>query len=159
MLDASVLRAYACLLSTKEETRTLRALAPAWYRSSWLMSREPRKVCPALISPPLARQPSEAAPEEVLCRLPRECLGCLVDEDGPYMPTSTATPWAAGRQVWGTPVPRTPIVAPGPKACSGLASRRSQRSSTEHRGPQKPAALVDAWRLIGRGRLRFPTLP
>ena len=25
--------------------------------------------------------------------------------------------------------------------------------------PQKPAALVDAWRLIGRWRLRFPTLP
>ena len=30
LLDASVLRAYACLLSTKEETRTLRALAPVW---------------------------------------------------------------------------------------------------------------------------------
>ena len=25
--------------------------------------------------------------------------------------------------------------------------------------PQKPAAPVDTWRLIGRGRLRFPTLP
>src|SRR4051812_1674315 len=59
----------------------------------------------------------------------------------------------------GTPVPRTPTVAPGPKMCSGLASRRSQRSSTERRGPQQPAVLVDAWRLIGRGRLRFPTLP
>ena len=29
----------------------------------------------------------------------------------------------------------------------------------ERRGPQKPAALVDAWRLIGRGRLRFPMMP
>ena len=59
----------------------------------------------------------------------------------------------------GTPVPITPTVAPGPKARSDLASRRSQRASAEHRGPQQPAALVDAWRLIGRGRLRFPTLP
>ena len=59
----------------------------------------------------------------------------------------------------GTPVPRTPTVAPGPKVRSGLASRRSQGSSTEHRGPQKPAASVDARRLIGRGCLRFPTLP
>ena len=68
---------------------------------------------------------------------------------------------AAGRRQasLGTPIPRTPTVAPGPKVRSGLASRRSQRSSAEHRGPQKPAALVDAWRLIGRGRLRFPTLP
>ena len=32
---------------------------------------------------------------------PREGLECLVDEDGPYRPASTATPWAAGRQVWG----------------------------------------------------------
>src|SRR3954471_19324695 len=59
----------------------------------------------------------------------------------------------------GTPVPRTPTVAPGPKARSGLASRRSQRSRVECRGPPNPAALVDAWRLIGRGRLHFPTLP
>ena len=58
-----------------------------------------------------------------------------------------------------TPVPRMPTVAPGPKARSGLASRRSEGSSSERRGPQKPAASVDAWRLIGRGRLRFPTLP
>ena len=59
----------------------------------------------------------------------------------------------------GTPVPRTPTAAPGPKARSGLASRRSQGSSLERRGPQKPGALVDAWRLIGHGRLRFPMLP
>ena len=52
-----------------------------------------------------------------------------------------------------------PTVAPGPKVRSGLASRRSQGSSTERCGPQKPAASVDAWQLIGRGRLRFPTLP
>ena len=59
----------------------------------------------------------------------------------------------------GTPVPRTLTVAPGPKVGSGLASRRSQGSSSEHRRPQKPATSVDAWRLIGPGRLRFPTLP
>ena len=59
----------------------------------------------------------------------------------------------------GTPVPRTPTVAPGPKVRSGLASRQCQGSSSEHRGTQKPAASVDAWQLIGCGRLRFPTLP
>ena len=59
----------------------------------------------------------------------------------------------------GTPVPRTPTVAPGPKVRSGLASRRSEGPSSEHCGPQKPVASVDVWRLIGRGRLRFPTLP
>ena len=59
----------------------------------------------------------------------------------------------------GTPVPRMLTVDPGPKVCSGLASRRSQGSSSERRGPQNPAASVDVWRLIGRGRLRFPTLP
>ena len=56
----------------------------------------------------------------------------------------------------GTPVPRTPTIAPRPKVRSGLASRRSQGSSSEHRGPPKPAASVDAWRLIGRGRLCCP---
>jgi hypothetical protein len=35
----------------------------------------------------------------------------------------------------GTPVPRTPTVAPGPKARSNLASRRRQRASAERRGP------------------------
>ena len=48
--DASVLFACAGLLSIKEEIRTLCALTPAWYRSSWLTSREPREVCLALIS-------------------------------------------------------------------------------------------------------------
>ena len=68
---------------------------------------------------------------------------------------------AAGRRQasLGTLVPRTPTVAPGPKVRSGLASRRSQGSSSEHCGPQKPAASINAWWLIGRRRLRFPTLP
>ncbi len=47
-------------------------LAPAWSRSSWLTSRGPREVCLALISPPLVSLSGEAAPEEVLCRPPRE---------------------------------------------------------------------------------------
>ena len=47
-------------------------LAPAWLQSSWLASQEPHEVSLALISPPLASQPGEAAPEEVLCRPPRE---------------------------------------------------------------------------------------
>ena len=50
----------------------LRALAPAWCRSSWLTSREPPKVHPALISPLLASLPEEAALEEVLHHPPRE---------------------------------------------------------------------------------------
>src|SRR4051812_28049803 len=59
----------------------------------------------------------------------------------------------------GTPVPRTQTVAPGPKVLSGLASRRNQGSSSEHRGPANHVASVNAWQLIGRGCLRFPTLP
>ena len=88
---------------------------------------------------------------------PREGLGCLVDEDGPY--GRLAQPHCglqAGKS--GDPSSRMPTVAPGPKVRPGLPSRRSQRSSVERRGPQKPAALVDAWRLIRRGRLRFLTL-
>ena len=48
------------------------------------MSRKPREVFLALISPPLMSLHGEAAPEEVLRRPPREGLGCLGDEDGPY---------------------------------------------------------------------------
>ena len=53
---------------------------------------------------------------------PREGLECLVDEDGPY---GLLLSHAMGRRQasLGTPVPRTPTVAPGPKVCSGLASR------------------------------------
>ena len=41
----------------------------------------------------------------------------------------------AERSRLGTSVHRTPTVAPGPKARSNLASRRSQRASAERRGP------------------------
>ena len=43
---------------------------------------------------------------------------------------------------FGDPIPRTPTIAHGPKACSDPASRRSQRGSAERRGPQQLAALV-----------------
>ena len=68
MHDASGLLACAYLFSTKEETGTLRPLAPSWPWSSWLMSQGPREVPPALISPPLGSQPGEAVPEEFLRR-------------------------------------------------------------------------------------------
>ena len=45
-------------LCTKEETRTLCALAPAWCRSSQLTSREPREVRLALIYLLLVSLPS-----------------------------------------------------------------------------------------------------
>ena len=45
----------------------------------------------------------------------------------------------------GTPVPRMLTVAPGPKASSDLASRRSQGASAERRGPHQPTASVDVW--------------
>ena len=164
MPDASVLLACAGLLSTNEETRTLRALAPAWCRSSWLTSREPHEVRLALISPLLVSLPGSATPEEVLRHPPREAWTLARVLDALLMKMGRMTCWlshAVGRRQasLGTPVPRTPTVAPVPKVRAGLASRRSQGSSSEHRGPQKPAASVDAWRLIGRGRLHFPTLP
>ena len=57
-------------------------LAPAWLQSSWLTSLEPREVSLALISPPLASQPGEAAPEEVLRHPPREGLECSLMKMG-----------------------------------------------------------------------------
>ena len=57
----------------------LRALAPAWRPPgarliSIVMAYVTRtlRVCAALNSSPLTSQPSGAAPEEVLCRPPRE---------------------------------------------------------------------------------------
>ena len=99
-----------------------------------------------------------------MCRPPREAWPLARVLDALLMKMGHTACWlshAAGRRQasLGTPVPRTPTIAPGPKVRSCLASPRSQGSSTEHRGPQKPAASVDAWRLIGRVRLRFPMLP
>ena len=91
----------------------LRALAPAWSRSSWLTSQEPREVCLALISPPLASLHGEAHPEEVLRRPPREAwplarvLNALSMKMGR---TGLLHSHAVGsRQAsLGTPVPRMP---------------------------------------------------
>ena len=86
---------------------------------------------------------------------PREGLECLLMEMGRTRPLVEPRPGPqAGKS--GDPVPRTPTVAPGPKARSYLASRRSQGSSMERRGPQPSAALIDVWRLTGHGRLHFP---
>ena len=75
---------------------------------------------------------------------PREGLECLLVKMGHTRPRVEPR---RGPQVGksGTPIPRTPTVAPGPKARSNLASRRSQRASVECRGSQPPAASVDAW--------------
>ena len=79
-------------------------------------------------------------------------------EDGPY--GAAASHVVCCRQAsLGTPIPRVPTVAPERNARSYLASRRSQGASAERRGPQPHAALIDAWRLTGRGRLCFPTWP
>ena len=93
-----------------------------------------------------------------MCRPPREGLESLPVKMGRTGPLAEPRRGPQAGNL-GTPVPRTPTVAPGPKARSDLASRRSQRASAERRGPQQPAASVDAWRLMGRGRLRFPMLP
>ena len=85
---------------------------------------------------------------------PREGLECLLVKMG------RTEPLVGRKQAsLGTPITRTPTVAPALKARSGLASRRSQRASAERCGPQQAAASVDAWRLTRRGRLCFPMLP
>ena len=66
-----------------------------------------------------------------------------------------------GPQVGKSGDPRSQNADSSPRAqgALGLGFAVKPRSSTEHHGPQKPAASVDAWQLIGRGRLCFPTLP
>ena len=57
---------------------------------------------------------------------PREGLECLLVKMGHMGPLAEPRHGPqAGKS--GDPIPRTPTVAPGPKACSGLASRRSQK--------------------------------
>ena len=53
----------------------------------------------ALISPPLASQPGEAAPEEDLRHLPRKGLECLLMKMGRIGPLVEPRSRAAGRQV------------------------------------------------------------
>ena len=52
----------------------------------------------------------------------------------------------------GAPIPKTPTVAPGPKARPDLAMQGGGRARAKRRGPSQPAALGAAWRLIGCGR-------
>ena len=66
---------------------------------------------------------------------PREGLGCLIDEDGPY--DLLAQPRhgpQAGKS--GDPRSQNADSSPGPMVRSGFASRRSQGSSMEIAGPK-----------------------
>jgi hypothetical protein len=140
-------------LAPKRKPAVLRPLAPAWPWSSWPASSEPHEVRACIeISAPQEPAPESCSFWRSWRRLPREAWPLAwvlkVDaEDGPYQASEGDALWAACRQVWGTLVPRMPIVAPGPKARSDLASRRSQRAREKHRRPQPPADLIDAWRL------------
>ena len=58
-------------------------MVPVWPWSSWLASQEPREVPLALISPPLASQPGEAAPEEVFASSASQGSWVFAGEDGP----------------------------------------------------------------------------
>ena len=49
-------------------------------------------------------------------------------------------------------------IHPQSKARSDLALRRSQRVRAKRHGPQLATDRVNAWRLMGRGRLRFRIL-
>ena len=89
---------------------------------------------------------------------PREGLECLLVKMGRTGPLAEPH---RGPQAGKSGDPRSQDVdsSPRAKARSDLASRQSQGPSAERHGPQQPAASVDAWRLMGHGRLRFPTLP
>ena len=89
---------------------------------------------------------------------PREGLECFVDEDGPY--GLLAQP-RRGPQVGksGDPRSRNADSSPRAQGALGLGFAAKPRPSSEHRGPQKPAASVDAWWMIGCGHLCFPMLP
>ena len=89
---------------------------------------------------------------------PREGLECLLVKMGR---TGLLAEPRRGPQAGKSGDPRSQDADSSPRAQGALdlASRRSQRASAERRGPQQPAALVDAWRLIGRGHLSFPMLP
>ena len=89
---------------------------------------------------------------------PRQGIECLLVKIGSTRPLEEPRRGLQASKS-GTLVLRTPTVSPGPKACSYLASRRSEGASAERHEPHQPAALDAAWRLIGRRRLRFPTLP
>ena len=49
--------------------------------------------------------------------------------------------------------------SPRAQGVLGLGLAAKPRGKCEAPQALKPAALIDVWRLIGRGPLRFPTLP
>ena len=143
MLDASVLRACASLLSTKEETRTLRALALAWSRSSWLTSREPCEVCLALIPPPLASLPGEAAPEEVLRRPPHEAWPIARVLNALSMKMGRTGPLAEprrGPQAGKSGDPRSQNADSSPRAHGALELGFEAKPKGKCGGPRAPTA-------------------
>ena len=164
MLDVSVLCACTCPLSTKEETRKLRALAPAWSRSSGLTSREPHEVCLALISPPLVSLPGKAAPKEALRHLPHEAWTLARVLSVWMMKTGRTRPLVeprsrpqAGKS--GDPRSEKGDSSPWDQGALGLGFKAKPKG--KHGAPQAPIPCgpADAWRLIGRGWPRFPTQP
>ena len=68
---------------------------------------------------------------------PRKGLECLVDEDGPHMPASSATPWAAGRQVWD---PRSQNGDSSPRAQGALGLRFEAKPKGKCGAPRAPTA-------------------
>ena len=84
---------------------------------------------------------------------PREGLGCLVDEDGLY---GLLLGHAVGRRQasLGTPVPRTPTVAPGPKVRSGASVMLDLTDMTH----QKFHQLLPPVGILGTGVPRLACL-
>ena len=141
--DASVLLAYACSFSTKEETSTLRSLAPAWPWSSWLTSWEPHEVPLTLISLLLVSQPSEAAPEEVLVSsasrglAPQEGLESLLVKIGRTRPPVEPR---RGRQGGKSGDPRSQDADSSPRAQGVLGLGFKVKPKGKCRAPWAPSA-------------------
>ena len=67
---------------------------------------------------------------------PREGIDCLVDEDGPYRPASTATPWAAARHVWGPPFPKRRQEPPGSRCARAWLRGEAKGQARSAVGPK-----------------------
>ena len=117
-------------------------LAPAWSRSSLLTSQEPREVCLALNSPPLASQLGEAAPEEVLCRTPREAwplasLECLLVKMGHTGPLAEPR---RGPQAGKSGDPRSQNTDSSPRAQGALELGFEAKPKVKCGAPRAPIA-------------------
>ena len=116
------------------------------------------------ISPLLGSQPSEAAPEEVLCHPPHEAWPLARVLNALSMKMGRTDPLAqprhrlqAGKS--GDPHSQNADSSPRAQGALGLGFEAKPKGKCGVPQAPQPAALVDAWRLIGRGRLRFPMLP